>query len=451
MNIFDTIFIIHILSVKTSQYFILFYIKLIMSKFNILIFLIVTYSHTIVGQENYIVRDIRIEGNEAIADSELLELMSHYATSWFSEKILFKDPFLFSKDIFERDQINIIQEYQRNGFINAKIRYLTLIKDDEERTLEIQFDIIENTPIITNAVDFKVSKEQDEILTDLKKNLKLKAGTRFADDQINVDKNIIINEFINKGYPYVSVDYFLDLDTIRNSVDLRWDINEGVYSKFGDISFEGNKRVEDDLLYEKLKFKKGDTYVANKLDQTQKNIYGLGLFYIVSVRSILNSNNGEIPIKIKLEEAPQFNTKFGIGYGRDEKFRVSIDQRWLGFLGGARQLKFYAKHSDLEPYHLSIDFLQPDFVAEYTSLSISPYLIKQTEPAFTLHKFGADLKLQRPLFKNVIGSFKYTFERSSLDTNSISKEELKFYDLESVYNKSGIEVGFERSTSELGL
>ena len=37
-----------------------------------------------------------------MSDSELLELMTHYSTSWFSDYILFKDPFLFSNDIFER-------------------------------------------------------------------------------------------------------------------------------------------------------------------------------------------------------------------------------------------------------------------------------------------------------------------------------------------------------------
>ena len=403
---------------------------------------------SILAQENYVVRDIVFEGNKSIPDSELLGLMTHYSTSWFSDYILFKDPFLFSKDILERDQINIIREYQRNGFINAELNNVKLIRDDEGKTLKIKLEIIENKPFTLNLVEFKFSKEQHKLLTNLRKNLKLKAGTRFSDGLIDTDKNNIVNIFINNGYPYISVDFVLDLDTTKNSVDLKWLINEGVYSKFGDISFEGNKRAENDLLSEKLKFNKGDEYVANKLDLTQKSIYGLGLFYIVSVRSILDSSTNQIPIKIKLEEAPQFNTKLGIGYGRDEKFRVSIDQRWLGFLGGARQLKFYAKHSDLEPYHFRFDYLQPDFITEYTNFSLSPYLIKQTEPAFSLNKFGADLKLQRPFLKNVIGSFKYTFERSNLDTNSISSEELKFYDLESVYNKSGIEVGFERSTSE---
>lgn len=419
-----------------------------MQKKKIIILFLVICIQIIDAQENYIVRDISFIGNKTIGNSELLDQMTHYSTSWFSDYILFKDPFLFSTDIFETDKANIIREYQRNGFINAKILNVNLKKDDEDKTLEIQIEISEGIPITVNSVDFKVSTDQSELLRNVKENLSLKTNIRFTDNKINSDKNVIINEFINNGYPYISVDYDLKLDTANHNVNLRWLIKEGIYSKFGEVTFEGNKRTEDDLLYEKLKFKKGEEYAANKLDRTQKNIYGLGLFYIVSISSILDSEYEQIPIKIKLQEAPQFNTKFGVGYGRDEKLRVSVDQRWLGFLGGARQLKIYAKHSDLEPYNFRLEFLQPDFVYEYTRLSISPYFIKQTEPAFTLNKLGVDLKITKPLFENVLGSFKYSFERSNLDTNSISKEELKLYNLTSVYNKSGVEIGFERSTSE---
>ena len=86
----------------------------------------------------------------------------------------------------------------------------------------------------------------------------------------------------------------------------------------------------------------------------------------------------------------------------------------------------------MEPYHFRLEFLQPDFISEYTNLLISPYLIKQTEPAFKLNKFGFDLVLQRPIMEDIIGSIKYRFERSNLDTNSISREELELYDLVSV-------------------
>ena len=401
------------------------------------------------AQENYIVRSISFEGNKILTAENLFEQMEHYQTSWFADVILFEDPYLFSSEIFERDKERIIKYYQKESFIYAKIINVNLIKDDNSKTVEIIIKIDESTPIIVGIADINTGNNKLQQIPKIAEELSLKKGVRFRDNLITSDKNLIINFFINNGFPYVTADYSLDLDTLNNVVNIFWNVAPGKLSKFGDVEFEGNERTEKKLLENKLSFQKGQAYDGTELDKTQKKIYALGLFHIVSVKALFEKEElSIIPIKINLVETPKFNTKLGIGYGRDEKFRVSIDQRWLGFLGGARQLKFYAKHSDLEPYHFRFDYIQPDFITEYTNLSISPYLIKQTEPAFSLNKFGADLKLQRPLLKNVIGSFKYTFERSNLDTNSISSEELKFYNLESVYNKSGIEVGFERNTSE---
>jgi outer membrane protein insertion porin family len=419
-----------------------------MNKLKILIFFIITCLQSILAQENYIVRDISFIGNKTIPDSELQELITHYSTSWFSDYILFQDPFLFSSDIFDLDKKRIIKYYQRNGFLNVKISQTNLVSDSEKRTLEVEIEIEENEPITINDVNFSKKRNQTlPLLDSLQNSIELKNGKRFTEDLLTQDKNLIIDALINNGYPYADVDFELELDTLSKSVNIIWLLKEGKKSKFGTVNFDGNKRIENDLLSHKLKFQEGDLYRARKLDETHRSIYNLGLFYIVSVQPLLEKNNEIVPVRIKLEEAPKYNTKFGIGYGRDEKFRVSVEQRILSFLGGNRQLKIYAKHSALEPYNFRMDFLQPDFISEYTNLFISPFIIKQTEPAFKLNKIGFNAKLERPIFENIIGSIKYSFENSNLDTNSIAREELERYNLLSVYNKSGIEIGLERSTS----
>ena len=88
--------------------------------------------------------------------------------------------------------------------------------------------------------------------------------------------------------------------------------------------------------------------------------------------------------------------------------------QWINVVSiswGCETIKIYAKHSALEPYNFRMDFLQPDFIAEYTNLFISPFIIKQTEPAFKLNKIGFDVKLERPIFENIIGSIKYIFRK----------------------------------------
>ena len=286
-------------------------------RFSLLILsLIILTCKTGFSQENYIVRDISFTGNNTIPDGELLDQITHFSTSWFSDVILFEDPYLFSKDIFEKDKTRIIRHYQRNGFLNAKISDIDISSDSDGRTVEILIEIEENEPVRVNKINL-VNKEnfQSPFFSSVLDTLKLKDGIRFTEDLLNQD------------------------------------------SKFGEVEFDGNVRTDEVLLLDKVRFDKGDEYKLSKLDDTQRSIYDLGLFYIVSVKSVFENESDVIPIKIKLEEAPKYNTKFGIGYGRDEKFRASLEQRILSFLGGARKLKIYAKHSALEPYHFRLDFL----------------------------------------------------------------------------------------------
>ena len=277
------------------------------------------------AQENYIVRDISFSGNNTIPDNELLDQMTHYSTGWFSDVILFEDPFLFSMDIFEKDKIRIVRHYQRNGFIYAKISEVNLYSDSEGRTVEIEIEIEENEPVRVNKIKL-LNKEnvQPHFFSSLLDALKLKEGIRFTENILTQDKNSIIDSSLNNGYPYVTVDYELDLDTLTNLVDINWIINEGKYSKFGEVEFEGNVRTEEELLRDKVRFEKGEEYKSSKLENTQRSIYGLGLYYIVSVKSLFENQSDIIPIRIKLEEAPKYNTKFGIGYGREEKFCVLL-------------------------------------------------------------------------------------------------------------------------------
>lgn len=400
------------------------------------------------GQENYVVRGITFLGNDSLSSEMILEQIQHYPTSWFKDVILFEDPFLFSKDIFEKDIDRIIRLYQREGFIDAAIKKVDFIQDDENKKVELKISINEGTPVNVDSIKFIGSIENKKLIPDIAKELNLSKGKRFRDKLISNDKNLILNKFVNNGYPYVDANYLLSLDTIKSEVTINWQIKPGELSRFGDILFNGNTRTEADLLEEKLTFSTGDIYSVKELDSTQRNIYDLGLFYIVSLNAELNNPDSNlIPVKVNIEEAPQFNTKLGIGYGRDEKFRSSLNQDWLSFLGGARQLNFKAKYSSLEPYNLRLSLLQPDFIWERTTLTATGFLQKQKEPSFTIDRLGIQLGLYRPFLFNISGSVKYTFENNNLDLMSISKIAKENFDFRKLYNKSSIEIGFERITS----
>ena len=121
-------------------------------------------------------------------------------------------------------------------------------------------------------------------------------------------------------------------------------------------------------------------------------MYGLGAFQIATVTPNLSTDRDTItPVEVYVKDARRFTTRLGLGYGTEDKVRVSSDTRLLGFPGGARRLQLFFKHSYLDPYHVIITLMQPGYPTPRTTLATSPFIWRQREPSFTVNRVGANL------------------------------------------------------------
>jgi len=79
-------------------------------------------------------------------------------------------------------------------------------------------------------------------------------------------------------------------------------------------------------------FEPGETYNSDLLRKTQKRVYALGMFSVVTVRPILDfPADSVIDIEVLVREAPKLSARLGVGYGTEEKFRTFLDANFLGF------------------------------------------------------------------------------------------------------------------------
>ena len=137
----------------------------------------------------------------------------------------------------------------------------------------------------------------------------------------------------------------------------------------------------------------------------------------------------------------------GVGWGKEDLFRAFADVQWLRFLGGARRLNLFLKHSGLEPYRVNLRFTQPGFIGPNTSLGLNPFIRKQTEPAFTVDRRGGDIYLHRQIGKIYNAGIGYTYEVVHLDTTTVGDADIQ-PDLNSLYNKSSITTGFSQTSTD---
>ena len=401
------------------------------------------------AQEGAVVRSIVFQGNEAVDSDALRGVMLTYQTTWISEKIFGAEPSLFGEDVFQTDLQNIVAEYQRQGFLGVQIDTAIVMPDEEGKTVSLEIRIQEGAPYTITSISIDAAGDSlwtkvfGEAWPSLSEECVLREGSRFRDNDLLTDRERITTAFSGRGYAYVSAEYSLDVDTVHQTVAVRWKLVPGPLCHYGEIRIVGNERVETALIEKKLPFGPGDIYSTAQLEEAQRDIYALGQFQAVLFRPLLgNEKRREIPLTISLQEAPRTKAKFGGGYGAEEHLRAFVELKRLGFLGGARTLTLYAKYSRLTPLNTSITLAQPDFLIPKLNLYVRPYILFEEEIGYSVNRYGGDVTLERRLFESLMTNVSYTLEQVNTPEGQDVTQSSP-----SSYNKSALGLSLTLSTA----
>ncbi len=372
---------------------------------------------------DYRITNVSLKGNVTFRSGDLLEKIELDVPGWIGETILGEKPIYYSEETPARSANLLRNYYQQEGFLYVDVAPPRVEIDDVKQTVTLEFSLEERRPVLVGSIEFRTIgltgsalAAGDSILGAVRPKLALKKGERFRDALATTDINSISSGFMNAGFPYVKAAYVLEVDTSAATVNILWNITPGPAATFGDVAFHGNIESGDDVMRVRLAFEPGDVYDHSKLTDTQKDLYTLGIYQVVSCKSVIQSQQpANIPVQIVVKEAPEWTTKFGVGYGKEEKFRAFTSLQWLRFLGGARSLDIFLKHSALEPVHASVTFTQPDLLIRLTKFIVNPYLVQEVEPAYSATRIGSNVSLKKNFIKNLDGQVTFNYEHVKQD------------------------------------
>ncbi|WP_167613422.1 BamA/OMP85 family outer membrane protein [Maribellus sediminis] len=420
----------------------------------ILIIAVLLFSLLVSGQEDLVIDKVSFEGNSSISASRLRDQMIMESSSWFKEKILGKQPVLFTQSLYKEDIKRAKIFYQKEGFLDVEFSEPEILVNKKNK-VEVTIHITENNPVTISEIRFEVDSahQLNEVLKkrEVRKIiLQTKASEEkvFRDETMQRDKLVIAEVFYDSGYPYTKVTSDLNVDTLKKTTSIDWSIDRGPLSYFGKTSVSGNVRVPDKSILRQVNYKEGDVWSKKKIDQTQDLIYNQGNYRVASVRTQLGTSPSDtLPITVNIREAPRWSTRFGVGYGREDQFRTFADIQYLGFFTNTGRLNFYAKHSGLEPYNVYLKFSQPSFLFSFNTLTLYPYILRQNEPGYKLDKNGYSITFLQNFSEELSTSIGYIFEDVQLDTTNFAGID-NVPDEETYYRKSGLVFGFTYNNSE---
>ncbi len=404
---------------------------------------------SLTAQNNYEIRKIKFSGNKKFSKSDLLDNMSFQQTNFIKQKIQKKDPSLYSNEMMEVDIERLTRFYQSEGYLNAEVWLDSLAVDDKQKRVNIYIKIKENKPVEIDSVNIHITdtlttvKNMRNFNRRLYRAIDLKKGKRFVDRTLYKDITSINTIFSNFSYVYAATEYELGLDLDDNTTSIDYTVDPGPVCFFGESTVSGNRYVKEKYIRRQFSYKEGDRYSQTKLDKTRQQLYYLQLFRIVSIspETDKQTEKNPIPIHYQIQEMPRWMSKFGVGWGTEDKFRAFADVTYRGLFGGTSRLNLYAKHSALKPYNFSLSWIEPEFFLKKLSLTVNPYFRRESEPAYDIRRIGLNIPVGYIITDKLRVSVAYYLERIKqfdAEHEDPSSGYLDPENKEYLYNKSGL-------------
>ena len=327
----------------------------------------------------------------------------------------------FEARLIKLDKILLTNYYKKFGFLDVEIRDSVQYKK-RKKAVKVFYSIYEGQRYFYGGVRTRgnqqfAARELAELFDDSRQY------DPFDENLVTQSIKKVENLYYNSGKPYVEVDvnYLYEQDSlIVVLVDI--EENETVYIQ--KIRYNGLKLVKKFLIRRELEFAKGDRYDRSKIDKSQKNLYGTGLFkYVRFEMEPIPGQAGQTILHIMVQEKdPRWvGARFGVAHEQEtfygNKFEITLQGGHRNLFGTARSVSLHATPS------LDYDFSENKFHNPDNKISfrfVEPWILNTRTPGifqlgyeqyrprnsgnFDLWKTSFDLKRQINSYTQVTGS-----------------------------------------------
>jgi len=298
-----------------SQFFVEHYF------FNKIILLIISFFTCLLCASTELkVQEITFSGNNFFSEKELKKIIKS------------KEKKNYNPRLQRLDEVLLSNYYVRNGFLRVFISSEFKRKAEE---ININYDIKEGNRYYLNKLVIKGNSILSE--QTLREWISHKEGKSLELQKIDKGLKQAENYYYNHGKPFIQIKEKVDFlgDSLVNYVI---QINENQTVIIGEIKIEGLISVKSNIVKREIEIKVGEKYSRKKIEVSQRNLYGTGLFNFVNFNLIdLDTTRTHMQLLVSISEKKSkfVGLRFGIAYEQQIIYGGTFD--W-GVEAGHRNL-----------------------------------------------------------------------------------------------------------------
>ncbi len=240
------------------------------------------------------VADVVVQGNDKVSADAIVGAMSTQP-----EGFLWFKPGAFDRQAYDEDLTkNIPALYHSRGYLDFQVLSDTLVIDPETGKARVELDVEEGPQY--RVADFSVQGNRefsDTVLTayfqrhsgGLLQSLGIggggggeRQGEVFDEPAFQAAAQEVQQLYANNGYIYAQVNPVVERRPGRDgappTVNLRWDIQEGLPAYINRVAVKGNDYTYDWVVRDHIFILPGDVYSQDRVIQSYQSIASLGFF-----------------------------------------------------------------------------------------------------------------------------------------------------------------------------
>jgi outer membrane protein insertion porin family len=260
---------------------------------------------------------IVVEGNEFFSSSRIKSVMySRPRNLWLVIKGDRRSR--LQRETLNRDTLEIKFLYLTNGYLGVRVdeKYEILIPDS---TALVRITIDEGDQFLYGEKNIAGSFERRFTgpLTGIANRLKENKPISIFDlrDAIFEMKTVLANG----GYPYATIDYFLDTINHRDIVPVTFTVDSDSLVHFGNVILEGFNSFPESAGRRELTIRKGDVYRRQAILDSQRRMFESGYFSTLQLRQHNNNSDRLNPnFLLRVRERKPLYLTFTTGAGQSE-------------------------------------------------------------------------------------------------------------------------------------
>lgn len=345
------------------------------------------------------IREIKIIGNTAFPECELLKQFRLSKTNWLS---WFTNDNQYNKEKMNADLEILRSYYMDRGYIHFQVDSTQVSLSPDKKHIYVAIHITEGNQYkfgdISIGGDFVVPKK---LLTPFLKPL---CGI-FSRRVLLEVKQSLETRLGDEGYSMADVKPSHEIDEEHKRVNIAFEVVPGKRMYVRRILIQGNATTKDEVLRRELPQMEGTWISTALVREGREKILRRGFGSTVEVETFpVPGNPDQVDVLYKLEEARLGQIGAGLGYSPTEKlmFNFSISQE--NFFGTGKAVDFTFDHSKASTNY-ALGYQDPYFTVDGIGMGYSAYyqksnLSKTTDVSnYTTDTLGTEVRWVFPLGK----------------------------------------------------